>query len=655
MRTFEELRDAVSNAHRINDAAELMACAVELDALATAEAEAVASRSRGWAFYLHGDYSAALEHYHRALVMHEELGNRNGMASIYGNIGNVHSSTGDYPAALEHWHLALAIHEELGERRGVASVTGNIGNMHGSTGDYPAALEHYHRALALYEELGERSGMASVIGNIGLVYGSTGNYPAALEHYHRALAINEELGNRYWAAANTCNIGNVHQSTGNYHAALEHYHRALSMYEELGNRSEATVTANIGNVHHRTGNYAAALEYFHRALAVHEELGERTGTARVTGNILAAMIESELYDEAEALLQKMDAMTIHAPDVVIMREQSRAELQQQTGDSDEAVATLAAALELARNYSLMAEQATIHKLLRDLALTHSDLASYVEHNNEYIRINEEVNGKEATLKMAMQEKQREIDAERKETERHMAVLHSTLPKHIADRVARGEVVNDSFDNAAVIFLDIVGFTSISDRIPSGHVVHLLEQIFTALDTVCKRYDVVKIKTIGDSYMAVSFESVVNAAECALDMIASLDDLVITMPPALGDTSWTNDVGDIKVRVGIHCGPLTAGVIGTDRMQYDVWGDTVNVASRMESSGEAGRVHVSQAFADYLKTNQESKIKNPIAESHEVPLVTSHLSLVTTSTSLVTIERGSMDIKGKGLMKTYWLT
>jgi class 3 adenylate cyclase len=103
---------------------------------------------------------------------------------------------------------------------------------------------------------------------------------------------------------------------------------------------------------------------------------------------------------------------------------------------------------------------------------------------------------------------------------------------------------------------------------------------------------------------------------------------------------------------MHCGPVTAGVIGTQRMQYDVWGDTVNVASRMESSGEAGRIHISEAFALNLKSNTEYTIQNAIKESrnhepHAVPLVTGNLSLVTTF-------RGMIDIKGKGTMNTYWL-
>ncbi|MCX6139522.1 MAG: hypothetical protein NTX15_01595 [Candidatus Kapabacteria bacterium] len=354
--------------------------------------------------------------------------------------------------------------------------------------------------------------------------------------------------------------------------------------------------------------------------------------ARVTGNIVAVYRDLGSDAELQALLQTMDAMQIDEPSTRISRELHRATLQERSGDLDGAALTLQSALAEAVKHGMRGQEADTHKALRDLALKQNNLSGYVEHNNEFTRITEEINGKDTATKLAMQAKQREIDVVQREHQKHMAVLHSTLPKHIADRVARGEQVNDHYDNAAVIFLDIVGFTTISDRIPSGHVVHLLEQIFTSLDTVCERHNVVKIKTIGDSYMAVSFRSfadaqddtVHNAATCALDMIASLDALVITMPPALGDTSWTKDIGDIKVRIGIHCGPVTAGVIGTQRMQYDVWGDTVTVASRMESTSEPGRIQ----FANAVN----------VGSRHAVTL---H-------------ERGSIEVKGKGMMKTYWL-
>ncbi|RPI67407.1 MAG: hypothetical protein EHM43_08310, partial [Ignavibacteriae bacterium] len=571
--------------------------------------------------------------------------------------GQADRHRGNYTSALEHYHRAMAVHEELGNRGGVASVTICIGNVLKDTGDNPAALEHYHRALGIIEEAGKHSSTSLVIGNIGSVHLSIGNYPAALEHFHRALAMHEERGEHTGVARVTAYIGNVYFSTGNYPAALEHYHHALSLYEEIGSLMGAVgVISAIGAVHNSIGNHAAALEHFHRALAAYEELGVRSGVVLVTGNIITVLISSEFYDEAEELLQTLDAMQIDDPVIVVQREISRTSLQKHHGNNEDAAATLMAALEIAREHSLLAKQAEVHKALRDLALLRNDLAGYVEYNNEFTRITEEVNGKDTASKLAMQEAERRIASERQEHEKHLAILHSTLPKHIADRVARGETVNDHYDNAAVLFMDIVGFTTISDQLSSDQVVRLLEQVFTTLDTVCEKHDVMKIKTIGDSYMAVAFphsvrndsplashegeegvipsearDEVCRAANAAIDMLHAVSHIV----------SPTGS--PIQVRLGVHCGAVTAGVIGTSRMQYDVWGDTVNVASRMESTSEAGRIHVSEAFASALKTSPPSPLSSMRGGTSSPFPVPRSLR-----------ERGALEIKGKGTMTTYWL-
>ena len=634
MRTLAEIRTDIESAMDIADGGELFRLADELDNFGSLDADALAHNNRGAACRYRGDYRMALDHFQRAKPMFEELGNRGSVAGVSLNIGNVYVYTNEKALALEHFQYALSLYEELDNRSGAAAVIGSIGVVYLGIGDYSTALEHFHRAFAIDEELGNHSGVAIVANNIGLVYSNAGDYPAALEYYHIALARSEVLGNRLGEATATANIGIVYENTGDYPAALEHHHRALEQLEVLGNKlGVATVTGNIGVVYNQTGQLLLGLEYNRRALALHEELGNSSGVATVIGSIITSLLALNFDDEARELLERLDGIHVDNPGVRVERELHRAALHERKGEIEVAVAILRSAIILARDLHQRADETKIHRRLRDLAQMSNDLGRYIEHNNEFMRITEEINGKDTASKLAVQKKQREIDAVQREHQKHMAVLHSTLPKHVAERMARGEVVNDHFDNASVIFLDIVGFTTISDRIPSGHVVHLLEQIFTTLDTVCKNHDVIKIKTIGDSYMAVSFESVANAALCALDMMASLDALEIAMPPALGDTSWTKDVGDIKVRIGIHCGPITAGVIGTDRMQYDVWGDTVNVASRMESTSEPGRIHISEAFATLLPLTSAG-------DSFERPLQV--------------LERGSIDVKGKGMMKTYWL-
>jgi len=547
MRSFEEIQEDIKQANRLDDTEALLRCALELDTFDTPQTAALASSARGFALRLLSDYPAALEHFNRAQAIHEKLGDKSGVASatinsghvlidtgdysaalehyrraqtlveeledpsgiaiVLGSFGVVYNATGDYDAALEHYRLALAIHEELAERGGIAKLTLNIGTVYFNIGDYPAALENYRRALALFEELGRQRHVASVIGNIGSVYVTTSEYPLALEHYHRALAIHEVLNNRSGVITTTCNIGSTYLSTGDYPSGLDYLHRALNLCEEIGDRSSAAAAMNsIGIAYNRMREFAKALEITQRALSLHEEIGERSKVSLAKCNLVNIYLEMGSIAEAQNLLATMDATQIDNPGVRVPREHHRATIQVLDGNFDGADQTLQRALVDAREHGLRLDVANTHKELRDLALKQNDLARYVEHNNEFLRITEEINGKETTLKLAMQAKQREIDARERETEKHMAVLHSTLPKHIADRVARGELVNDHYDNAAVIFIDIVGFTTLSSTLTSQQVATLLDAVFGICDQACNDCNVTRIKTIGDSYLAIAFDS-----------------------------------------------------------------------------------------------------------------------------------------------------
>ncbi|CAN5518201.1 hypothetical protein BH10BAC6_BH10BAC6_05830 [soil metagenome] len=595
MRSFEDVAADVQDALSKNNAASLLSYADELRAVATPESEAMGRNARGVAALLDGNYQQALEQFLTAIDIYTKVGNRAGVAQVASSIGNVYANTGNYPQALEHFRRALDIYREMNNRNGVAGITGNIGNVYMSTGEYPQALEHLQSAADIHAALGDRVGVARVTGNIGNVYNDTGDFPLALEHYRRSLKMNEDSGDR---------------------AEVAH------------------VTGNIGNIFNLTGDYTQALEHYRRAVDIYSEIGDRVGVTFVTSNILYTLLSDLAFDEARSVLKTLDEIVIADPQVVITREVSRAMLQSIDGHEETSQHTLRGALDIAIAHSLRSKQADVCRELRDMAQKRNDFAAYIEHNNEYTRINEEIRGADAKLKIAMHTMERDIAAKDKETARHMAVLHSTLPKHIADRVAMGEVVNDHIEYASVLFLDIVGFTAISSTIPAGHVVHLLDSIFSECDVICERHNITKIKTIGDSYMAVSglqehsASPVADIAVAALDMMLALATLHVSMPPELGDTSWTKDVGDINVRIGIHCGPVVAGVLGRGRLQYDVWGDTVNIASRMESTSEPGRIHISDVFAVELAHSM-----NP---------------------SYTVLPRGSIEIKGKGEMTTFWL-
>jgi class 3 adenylate cyclase len=212
-----------------------------------------------------------------------------------------------------------------------------------------------------------------------------------------------------------------------------------------------------------------------------------------------------------------------------------------------------------------------------------------------------------------------VEELRREKARSEDLLLSILPRSIVDRINAGEtMIADNVDEVSILFADIVGFTQMASRQTASDLVQFLNSIFTAFDGLSDRFGAEKIKTIGDAYM-VAFglpdpradhaEAAILQARAMLDEIARLR---------------ADHHAPIELRIGLHTGPAVAGIIGQRKFSFDVWGTTVNIASRMESLGEPGRIHVSEAVTEALA---------------------GRFSFV---------ERGWIDVRGAGRMRTFFL-
>ncbi|HEY9647949.1 MAG TPA: adenylate/guanylate cyclase domain-containing protein [Chroococcidiopsis sp.] len=210
----------------------------------------------------------------------------------------------------------------------------------------------------------------------------------------------------------------------------------------------------------------------------------------------------------------------------------------------------------------------------------------------------------------------ELRQQRRVSER---LLLNVLPQPIAERLKRGEkTIADSFTEVTVLFADISGFTALSSQSSPIELVELLNQVFSTFDKLADRHGLEKIKTIGDAYMVVGGLPTPKA-----DHVQAIAKMSLDMQEAIARFT-SNDGLPITIRVGIHTGPVVAGVIGTKKFIYDLWGDTVNVASRMETQGEPKRIQVTEAVYQRLQ--------------HQ----------------FIFEQRGVIDVKGKGEMLTYWL-
>ena len=207
----------------------------------------------------------------------------------------------------------------------------------------------------------------------------------------------------------------------------------------------------------------------------------------------------------------------------------------------------------------------------------------------------------------------------REREKSEQLLRNILPETIASRLKDGPgTIAESFPAVTVLFADLCGFTDFSQRVDARHLVALLDEIFSAFDRLALGLGVEKIKTIGDAYMAVA-----GLPEPRDDHADAIAEMAIGMLDAFRDLMQVRGVA-LQVRIGVHSGPVVAGVIGRHKFTYDLWGDTVNLASRMESHGEPSRIHVSAATRGLLGDRYRFA------------------------------DRGEVTVKGKGAVRTFFL-
>ena len=218
-------------------------------------------------------------------------------------------------------------------------------------------------------------------------------------------------------------------------------------------------------------------------------------------------------------------------------------------------------------------------------------------------------------RLVIERQHKETKELRMESER---LLLNVLPVSVAERLKRGEVVADYFDQVSILFADLEGFTPYSAGKTPSEVVKILNQIFSAFDKLTEQYGLEKIKTIGDAYMVVS--GVPTPQPDHLEVLASM---ALDMQ-AIMERFHLNGFFDFRLRIGINTGPVVAGIIGFKKFSYDLWGDTVNVASRMESFGIPGEIQVTKDVYRLLKQKYSFQ------------------------------KRGCINIKGKGEMFVYLL-
>lgn len=519
----------------------------------------------------------------------------------------------DPASALEHLKKALVLAQSSNKPDAVSSVYLNLGIVYRGLSEFALAMEYYQHALEYCERQQDSERICTLLGNIAVVYGSLGDYEKALEYNNKALALAEQDENSAAIMNLLGNIGLTYHYREEHHAALEAMGKSLALAEERGDTiNVARQMINRSSCYSDLLEYETSVELLFNALERLQSIGEHNLTAlcyvnlgriytmpKFTGRNIATA--EEYYRKAIDLFLEMgERQKVYECSFYL------SELYEQQGRWEE----------FAVQYK-----------------------RYHQMQNEVM--SEEARRSAQRVEIAM--KEREYEATRK-------LLHNVLPPTIATRLMQGERIAEAHPNVSVLFADIVNFTQLTQRIPPEKLIDGLDIIFTEFDLLAEKLGLEKIKTIGDAYMIVA-----GAPRPRADHATVITQMALGMMTIIQEAKAFSTDYPLQLRIGIHFGDVVAGVIGKNKYNYDLWGDAVNTASRMESHGEAGKIHVTEEFVQELsKGNGRLSVDNGQISIDSQQFTLEHSSLTIDNCPLTIIPRGFIDIKGKGLLRTFFL-
>lgn len=543
-----------------------------------------------------GDLAKALDYHSRSIRMAREIGAKELELNALTGKGTIFFIKSDHAEAIGYYTEAINLADELGDKKKKGSIQVNIGNIYYQLGDFDKAIQIYQLAFKAKMEAGEP--VAKTLMNIGAAYGSLDKYNEASNYFHSALEEAKSEGNKKMVASILGNIGRTSFNLGDYAKALRFYKQSLEGLEKIGDKREiAKTTINIGSVQYHLGNYSKALRLGNEGLSLSREVEDADNievAAKLLSETYTAMGRHKEALEMLILKQQMqDSTQSEKNQRAVIRMEYKSQYEKQA---------MADSLEFVK-------QQAIDKL--ELKNQHTEL---VQQRIALISI-----GVGLLLVLAL------LYAIYRGKKRSDKLLLNILPKEIATELkVNGFSQAKLIKEATVLFTDFKGFTSLASKMNPEELVTELNVCFSAFDRIMETYGIEKIKTIGDAYMAAGGLPSPNAGH-ALDVVKAALEIREFMTnyasrrKALGKEFF-------QARIGIHTGPVVAGIVGIQKFQYDIWGDTVNTASRIESNGEIGMVNISQST--YEKVRHEK--------------------------GLIFQSRGKIQAKGKGELEMYYV-
>ncbi|MEO1012683.1 MAG: adenylate/guanylate cyclase domain-containing protein [Bacteroidota bacterium] len=522
--------------------------------------------------YYQGNYKKALDGYEKSGNHYRRCNFTKGIAAAHSNQGAIHHALGHYPAALIQFKKAVKMARSLPTQQQTIISLHNIGAIYLELEDWENAQSYFEQTEAWCRKHGDRKTLSQVLIGLGDIQLQKGNYQEARSHFEDAQELAQELADRQRMLEALYKLGTVFKAQEVYEQSFVYYDQALRLARELDNALyQGRIATALGQLWLGQGSPNKALVRCTEAHALAQELNLIPEQAEACDCLYEA---NKMLSRNRQALQFYERLMGHREN---LKAQETVQMMQQMEFEKELVLDSVAQVEKARrlkakHYAELAQRKRQRNYLLLVAGVILVLSLGLYSRMLYI--------KKAKARLQV------------EKDRSEALLLNILPEKIAEELKeKGEVDAQYRKRVAILFSDFKGFTEIASQLGPQPLVEEINCCFKAFDHIMERYALEKIKTIGDAYMAAGGLPEEDGAAVKRMVRAALE-----MQRFMARRKKENNLlgkPAFDMRVGIHVGPIVAGIVGIKKFQYDVWGDTVNTASRMESHGAIGKVNISQ--------------------------------------------------------------
>lgn len=530
--------------------------------------------------------------------------------------GMVYNLQGNYVDAVQVWKEALEVFIKAGVKVGVSNMYNNIGAAYNSKSMEDSAQEYFLKSLKIAEEIKDTLRVATALMNIGAVYSNKPSmYNKALSYYLRAFALSSRIDMADAIGTSTVNMSEIYlnrYAKVDTLATLRKMDLDSALYFLAIARDKYRGSYNLPYALNMTGRVFRVKKDFDKAMEFHQQAYDS-----------AKVIDSKL-DMAQALLGKAETLKEKGDISAAVGQYLLAETLFKVIGFEETYELENVYLGLAESYSLLKDfnhafdaqkklievRKKIYDLEVDKKLGTKLFAFDIEKKQGEINLQHEIIRRQTFIRngliagfilvllfAAVVFTQRNKIKKGKKLSDEL--LLNILPEEVAEELkSKGSADAKLIDEVTVLFTDFKGFTTMSEKLTPKELVRDIHECFSAFDLIMEKHGMEKIKTIGDSYMAAGGLPTKNtthpfdAVESAIEIRKFIEE---------GKQRKIEEGKPFfEIRIGIHTGPVVAGIVGVKKFAYDIWGDTVNTASRLESSGEVGQINISSSTYEKVK-------------------------------------------------------